>query len=95
MRTKIGLKAIAAMPPNSIIWDTEVRGFNARRQFSEPDCSEPSSLMRSKRSCALRIQCKASISQLMGNVIDDSMAQNTCSWALLLTAAQSQTYSCY
>ncbi len=35
MRAKIGLKAIAAMPPNSILWDTEVRGFNARRQFSE------------------------------------------------------------
>ena len=35
MRTKIGLKAIAAMPPNSILWDTEVRGLNARRQFSE------------------------------------------------------------
>jgi integrase len=35
MRTKIGLKAIAAMSPNSIIWDTDVRGFNARRQFSE------------------------------------------------------------
>jgi hypothetical protein len=35
VRTKIGLKAIAAMPPNSIIWDTDIHGFNARRQFSE------------------------------------------------------------
>jgi hypothetical protein len=34
-RTKIGMKAIAAMQPNSILWDQEVRGFNARRQFSE------------------------------------------------------------
>ena len=35
MRAKIGLKAIAAMPPNSIIWDTEIPGLNVRRQFSE------------------------------------------------------------
>jgi hypothetical protein len=35
MRTKIGLKAIAAMPRNSIIWDTEIPGLNVRRQFSE------------------------------------------------------------
>jgi integrase len=35
MRAKIGLKTILAMPPNSILWDTDVRGFNARRQFSE------------------------------------------------------------
>src|ERR1700733_444128 len=35
MRTKISLRPIGAMPPNSIIWDTEIRGFNARRQFSE------------------------------------------------------------
>jgi integrase len=34
MRTKIGLWAIAAMPPNSIIWDTEIPGLNVRRQFS-------------------------------------------------------------
>ena len=32
---KIGLKAIAAMPPNSILWDVDVHGFNARRQFSD------------------------------------------------------------
>ena len=35
MRTKIGLRAIAEMPPNSIIWDTEIPGLNVRRQFSE------------------------------------------------------------
>jgi integrase len=35
VRTKIGLKAIAALPPNSIIWDTEIHGLNARRQFSD------------------------------------------------------------
>jgi hypothetical protein len=35
MRTKIGLRAIAAMPRNSIMWDTDVHGFNARRQFSD------------------------------------------------------------
>jgi integrase len=34
MRAKIGHKAIAAMQPDSILWDEEVRGFNARRQFS-------------------------------------------------------------
>ena len=35
MRVKIGLKAIAAMPPNSILWDTEIGGLNVRRQFSD------------------------------------------------------------
>jgi integrase len=35
MRAKISLRAIGAMGPNSIIWDTEIRGLNARRQFSE------------------------------------------------------------
>jgi len=34
-RARIGLREIAAMPPNSIIWDTEVRGFVVRRQFSD------------------------------------------------------------
>jgi integrase len=34
MRAKIGHKAIGAMEPGSILWDAEVRGFNARRQFS-------------------------------------------------------------
>jgi hypothetical protein len=33
VRTKIGLKAIAAHA--SIIWDTEIHGFNVRRQFSD------------------------------------------------------------
>jgi hypothetical protein len=35
VRTKINLRAIAAMPPNSILWDTEIPGLNARRQFSD------------------------------------------------------------
>ena len=35
MPTKIGLRDIAAMQPNSILWDSAVRGFNARRQFSD------------------------------------------------------------
>jgi hypothetical protein len=34
MRTKISLRAIADLPPNSIIWDTEIPGLNVRRQFS-------------------------------------------------------------
>jgi integrase len=33
-RTKIGIKAIEAMPPHSIIWDTAIAGFNVRRQNS-------------------------------------------------------------
>ena len=35
MPTKIGLRDIAAMQPNSILWDSAVRGFSARRQFSD------------------------------------------------------------
>jgi hypothetical protein len=35
VRAKIGLKTVAAMLPNSIIWDTEVHGLNVRRQFSD------------------------------------------------------------
>ena len=35
MRAKIGMREIAAMPPNSILWDSAVRGFSARRQFSD------------------------------------------------------------
>jgi integrase len=35
MATKIGLRELAALPPNSILWDEEVKGFNARRQFSK------------------------------------------------------------
>ena len=35
MPMKITSKAIAAMEPHTILWDREVRGFNARRQFSD------------------------------------------------------------
>src|ERR1700722_20924533 len=35
MREKISRRAIAGMPRNSIIWDTEIPGLNVRRQFSE------------------------------------------------------------
>jgi integrase len=35
MRAKISLRAIAALPKNSIIWDTEIHGLNVRRQFSD------------------------------------------------------------
>jgi integrase len=35
MRAKIGHRAIAALQSNSILWDDKVRGFNARRQFSD------------------------------------------------------------
>jgi integrase len=34
-RAKIGLKEIAAMQPNTVLWDQEVRGFVARRQHSD------------------------------------------------------------
>ncbi len=34
-RVRIGLKEIEAMQPNTILWDTEVRGFVARRQHSD------------------------------------------------------------
>ena len=34
MATKIGARDIAALQPNSLIWDAEVRGLCARRQFS-------------------------------------------------------------
>jgi integrase len=34
-RVRIGNKEIAAMQPNTILWDKEVRGFVARRQHSE------------------------------------------------------------
>jgi integrase len=34
-RVRIGLREIAAMQPNTILWDLEVKGFVARRQFSE------------------------------------------------------------
>jgi len=34
-RVRIGLREIQAMEPNTILWDLEVKGFVARRQFSE------------------------------------------------------------
>ena len=34
-RVRIGVREVQAMQPNSILWDLEVRGFVARRQFSE------------------------------------------------------------
>ena len=34
-RVRIGLREIQAMQPNTILWDLEVKGFVARRQFSE------------------------------------------------------------
>jgi hypothetical protein len=35
MKAKISLRAIAALPKNSTIWDTEIHGLNVRRQFSD------------------------------------------------------------
>ena len=34
-RLRIGLREIQAMQPNTVLWDQEVRGFVARRQFSD------------------------------------------------------------
>jgi hypothetical protein len=34
-RVRIGLREIAAMQPNTVLWDLEVRGFVARRQHSD------------------------------------------------------------
>jgi integrase len=34
-RVRIGLKEIGAMEPSTILWDLEVKGFVARRQFSD------------------------------------------------------------
>jgi hypothetical protein len=34
-RVRIGLREIQAMQPNTILWDQEVKGFVARRQFSD------------------------------------------------------------
>jgi hypothetical protein len=34
MKGKIGLKEIAALQPHTILWDTQIHGFCARRQFS-------------------------------------------------------------
>jgi integrase len=35
MGTKIGIRDIKPMAPNTVIWDTSVRGFHARRQFTD------------------------------------------------------------
>ena len=35
MAMKIGTKTVLKMQPKTVIWDDKVRGFNARRQFSE------------------------------------------------------------
>jgi integrase len=35
VKAKLGHRVVAAMQPNSLVWDTEVRGFCARRQFSD------------------------------------------------------------
>ena len=35
VKVKLGHRVVAAMQPNSLVWDTEVRGFCARRQFSD------------------------------------------------------------
>jgi hypothetical protein len=35
VQSKLTHRAVAAMQPGTIIWDTEVRGFVARRQFSD------------------------------------------------------------
>ena len=35
MAAKISVKAVEALPPKTVLWDVAVRGFNARRQFSE------------------------------------------------------------
>ena len=34
-RVRIGLREVAAMQPNTVLWDLEVRGLCARRQFSD------------------------------------------------------------
>ena len=34
-RVRIGMREVAAMQPNTVLWDLEVRGFCARRQFSD------------------------------------------------------------
>ena len=35
MATKIGIRDIAALQPHTILWDSIVRGFHARRQFGD------------------------------------------------------------
>jgi len=34
-RVRIGLREITAMQPHTVLWDVEVKGFSARRQFSD------------------------------------------------------------
>lgn len=35
MGIKISIRDVGSMQPHSILWDSIVHGFNARRQFSE------------------------------------------------------------
>jgi len=49
-RVRIGLREIAAMQPNTILWDQEVKGFVARRQHS--DVVTFSVVYRHQRECA-------------------------------------------
>jgi integrase len=35
MAVKIGIRDVLAMQPHTILWDTEARGFHARRQFRD------------------------------------------------------------
>jgi integrase len=35
MATKIGIRNVQTMPPNTFLWDSKVRGFHARRQFGD------------------------------------------------------------
>jgi integrase len=35
VKARLGHKVVSAMQPNMVVWDTEVRGFCARRQFSD------------------------------------------------------------
>ena len=37
LRKKVTLSAIAALPPESTLWDTEIKGFCIRRQRSAAD----------------------------------------------------------
>ena len=49
-RVRIGQREIAAMEPNTILWDQEVRGFVARRQFF--DIVTFSVVYRTQEGCA-------------------------------------------
>jgi Arm DNA-binding domain len=35
MATKIGIRDVAALQPHTILWDSIVRGFHARRQYGD------------------------------------------------------------